>query len=375
MLPDATDRLPSWTPSFEGHKKRVVYNHPEDVERGSPGSDGSSSPHGHAESSEEASGSNSKLHVTVQLNMKTLMSILPAAAWWNVDFADVQWNPHPSRAEYIHAVYLEVPPPLLSLWRRTLKHPARPPRAITDIIWHPAPAERDLVVSTGVDSWIWAWDLCARGGRAVFASPRLVDARKSSGTARTRTFSRQAMRGRNGSLPTMRLRAHRSKVYGIDWSPALRDEIVWDVGTEADGASLYSTTFASTRIGPTDAWLCDRARAPRTWRQETLMREHTQRKRTIRTALPRRGEMGLEMWGEGAVGTPTAGSGARGGRDGEEGREEPMEVFEGHTDVVKEFVWRKGGDDTAFQLITWSKDRMLLSKGRRCRWAFFPRYI
>jgi hypothetical protein len=61
------------------------------------------------------------------------------------------------------------------------------------------------------------------------------------------------------------------------------------------------------------------------------------------------------------------------------GGDEPVEVFEGHRDVVKEFVWRRGVgasffsfseflqfgdavlhiDGTAFQLITWSKDRML----------------
>lgn len=35
-----------------------------------------------------------------------------------------------------------------------------------------------------------------------------------------------------------------------------------------------------------------------------------------------------------------------------------VETFEGHSDVVKEFVWRKGKQDD-FQLITWSKDRTL----------------
>ena len=30
-------------------------------------------------------------------------------------------------------------------------------RAITDINWHTS--ECDVVVSTGIDSWIWAWDL------------------------------------------------------------------------------------------------------------------------------------------------------------------------------------------------------------------------
>jgi hypothetical protein len=53
----------------------------------------------------------------------------------------------------------------------------------------------------------------------------------------------------------------------------------------------------------------------------------------------------------------------------------PVESFEGHTDVVKEFVWRRGGrgkrslvfydcsqlflDWGDFQLITWSKDKTL----------------
>lgn len=62
-----------------------------------------------------------------------------------------------------------------------------------------------------------------------------------------------------------------------------------------------------------------------------------------------------------------------------EGREvgTPVDVFEGHADVVKEFVWRKGGlgelarfrhqglynymptEGGEYQLITWSKDRTL----------------
>ena len=32
-------------------------------------------------------------------------------------------------------------------------------------------------------------------------------------------------------------------------------------------------------------------------------------------------------------------------------------MFSGHTDTVKEFVWRKRGDQ--FQLVTWSKDQHL----------------
>lgn len=44
---------------------------------------------------------------------------------------------------------------------------------------------------------------------------------------------------------------------------------------------------------------------------------------------------------------------------------EPVETFEGHDSVVKEFVWRSRGgedpnhEDREFQLITWGKDRTL----------------
>jgi hypothetical protein len=47
------------------------------------------------------------------------------------------------------------------------------------------------------------------------------------------------------------------------------------------------------------------------------------------------------------------------------GNDKPVHTFEGHTNVVKDFVWRsRGGDDAAFenrefQLVTWSKDQTL----------------
>ena len=63
--------------------------------------------------------------------------------------------------------------------------------------------------------------------------------------------------------------------------------------------------------------------------------------------MPQRGEQALEMFG----------------LDGDGFR--PVERFEGHDDVVKEFVWRSRGgqdtdfDDREFQLVSWSKDRTL----------------
>jgi WD40 repeat protein len=81
-------------------------------------------------------------------------------------------------------------------------------------------------------------------------------------------------------------------------------------------------------------------------------------------SLPQRGETALEMFAYGDGGL----------------QQSPVEVFEGHTDAVKEFVWREGGrseyptlifedkewmlrlflpDGSEYQLITWSKDKTL----------------
>ena len=52
-------------------------------------------------------------------------------------------------------------------------------------------------------------------------------------------------------------------------------------------------------------------------------------------SLPQRGETVLEMFGR-------AGAGLGVGAIGEQEEPRLVETFEGHSDVVKEFVWRKG---------------------------------
>ena len=66
--------------------------------------------------------------------------------------------------------------------------------------------------------------------------------------------------------------------------------------------------------------------------------------------LPQRGDSSLYLWDRRAKGENT---------------HAPVQKFEGHTDQVKEFLWRtRGGadsdrDDREFQLVTWSKDQTL----------------
>ncbi|KAJ7029772.1 hypothetical protein C8F04DRAFT_1115839 [Mycena alexandri] len=474
------------------------------------------------DSSEEASSSSNNFRVGMQIDMKRLVG----DAVGNMSISPTSRDIVLAARRGLFIIDLESPlsvprflPQKLLIWNLLLPSSSYPPnssnkkgaksvpvkasasapssiahilhahyRAITDINWHPAREERDVVASTGVDSWIWAWDLrAAAGGRAVFGlsafnaggtqvkwnrqDPHLL---ASSHAGEVLVWDR-----RKGSLPSARLRAHRSKIYGIDWSPARRDELVtcaldgeikvWDLGAAGEGGGLYGNTSSS--LGCVDCapeyhahnhphsdhshWSSSR-RGPAYPAQGPGAQEHTPL-HTIRTAhpvwrarhlpfgrgvlsLPQRGGTGLGMYAFGrccfhffciesradlqSFGVYTgpssartrAGSGASGASgqrwtrkrrreddsddddddsdsdradehartrnvrrarfddrgtadrygDGEAARwdsgwggDEPVEVFEGHTDVVKEFVWRRSEDGTAFQLITWSKDRTL----------------
>ncbi|KAF8060765.1 hypothetical protein FPV67DRAFT_1423352 [Lyophyllum atratum] len=274
---------------------------------------------------------------------------LPQGGTWDV--ADVQWNPHPSRAEYIVSTSSEK----LLIWNLLLVGKTSIEfilqahyRAITDINWHTT--ECDTVISTGIDSWLWAWDL-REPRKPIFGLSAFEGMSVSQVTTKHHRLTHSKAGGtqvkwnrqdanilasshsnevliwdrRKGSLPTKRIKAHNSKIYGIDWAHDRRDEIVtcsldktikvWDTST-ADPAP--KTTICT---------------AYPVWRARNLPFGCGV------LSLAQRGTTALEMYGQSGPGCP-------------------VERFEGHTDVVKEFVWRRGGDDE-FQLITWSKDRTL----------------
>lgn len=256
---------------------------------------------------------------------------LPQGGTWDV--ADVQWNPHPSRKEYIVSTSNEK----LLIWnlfltgRTSIEHVLRSHyRAITDINWHTT--EPDTVVSTGIDSWLWAWDLRASqkpvmGLCAFGCGGTQVKWNRQDGHLLASSHQDEVLLWdrRKGSLPISRIQAHNAKIYGIDWAHDRRDEIVtcsldksikvWD--TQTLGPKLTISTMYPV------------------WRARDLPFGRGL------LSLPQRGETALEMYSHD---TP----------------DNPVEVFEGHEDVVKEFVWRRGGHDcSGFQLITWSKDKTL----------------
>ncbi|EIW56116.1 uncharacterized protein TRAVEDRAFT_50605 [Trametes versicolor FP-101664 SS1] len=256
---------------------------------------------------------------------------LPQGGTWDV--ADVQWNPHLSHNEYIVSTSSEK----LLIWnlllggRTSIEHVLRSHyRAITDINWHTI--EPDVVISTGIDSWLWAWDLrtvqkpimglCAFGPGGTQVKWNRVDGNilASSHSNEVLIWDR-----RKGSLPMQRVRGHSAKIYGIDWAHDRRNELVtcsldktikiWDTHI-AQPTTVINTSYP-------------------VWRARDLPFGQGV------LSLPQRGETTLEMY---AHEDPTT----------------PIEKFEGHADVVKEFVWRRGGEDNSeFQLITWSKDKTL----------------
>ncbi|KAI6032602.1 hypothetical protein F5J12DRAFT_795392 [Pisolithus orientalis] len=263
---------------------------------------------------------------------------LPQGGTWEV--ADVQWNPHRVRAEYIVSTSSEK----LLIWnllmpgKMSIEHILRSHyRAITDINWHTF--EPEIVSSVGIDSWIWTWDLretrkpvlglCAfnAGGTQVKWNRQDANVLASSHMNEVLIWDR-----RKGSLPTARIRAHNAKIYGIDWAHARVSDIVtcsldktikvWNVkeAISTEMAQQHPLTTITTRYP--------------VWRARDLPFG-----RGV-LSLPQRGETILEMW---AQHNPLT----------------PAEVFEGHEDVVKEFVWRKSSIGGEYQLISWSKDRTL----------------
>ncbi|KIY44139.1 hypothetical protein FISHEDRAFT_52764 [Fistulina hepatica ATCC 64428] len=257
-----------------------------------------------------------------------LPRFLPQGGTWDV--ADVQWNPHKHRSEYIVSTSSEK----LLIWNLELEgnlsiqHRLHAHyRAITDINWHWQ--ECDIVCSTGIDSWIWAWDLRVTrkpifGLSAFGAGGTQVKWNRVDGNLLASSQANEALiwDRRKGSVPVHRIRGHDGKIYGIDWSPTSRTEIMT--------CSLDKTIkiWDTNRLQPSTI----NAENP-IWRARYLPFGDGI------LSMAQRGEDALQMIQRADL---TA----------------PPYTFEGHTDVVKEFVWRRNSQDE-FQLITWSKDRTL----------------
>ncbi|KAF9442618.1 hypothetical protein P691DRAFT_789193 [Macrolepiota fuliginosa MF-IS2] len=204
--------------------------------------------------------------------------------------ANVQWNPHSQRDQYVASTSSEK----LLIWnlllvgKTSIEHvPSLITAQFTDIDWHTT--ECNTIASTSLDSWIYVWDL------------------------------------REPQWPI------------FDWSHTNRNKLVtcskdkttktWDVNESKnftiDDGGLMKLKSMIRMMYPV-------------WRVLTLPFGSGV------LGLPQRDEMLPEMYAMSNC-------------------ENLVEVFEGHTDVVKEFVWRKGGSDRTLRF--WPVDGEVLEVG------------
>lgn len=231
-------------------------------------------------------------------------------------------------------------------------------RAITDINW--SPFHPEVVASSSIDTWTWVWDLRmsgtdgggrqkpAQGYSAWNAAVTQVKFNRASEHRLASTCDNKVLiwDDRKGSLPLATIEAHESKIYGIDWSRDTSlglDRLVtcsldrtvkwWDLASDTSQAAIGARELV------TEAESVIETRTP-VWRAR-----HLPFGNGVMT-LPQRGDTTLSMWAK-------------------DQPHEPQATFAGHTDIVKEYLFRtKGGqnretDDRQFQLITWSKDQTL----------------
>ncbi|KAF9208986.1 hypothetical protein BGZ49_006843 [Haplosporangium sp. Z 27] len=255
---------------------------------------------------------------------------------WEV--ADVQWNPHFSRENWIASTSNQK----ALIWNlchnvtRTVELILNAhSRAITDINW--SPFHPDLLATCSVDTFVHVWDLrtpkkpvnsfCAWTAAATVVKFNRMDEYLLASAHDTNL---EVWDTRKGSSPFNTIPAHKQKINGIDWSRKHRNHIItcsldkairfWDID---DPSKPHNEIVTKSSV----------------WRAR-----HTPFGHGILT-MPQRTETALSLWNR-------------------ERPSEPVYKFEGHTDTVKEFVWRiRDSADTtdhrAFQLVTWSKDQHL----------------
>ncbi|KAA8900006.1 hypothetical protein FN846DRAFT_165029 [Sphaerosporella brunnea] len=260
---------------------------------------------------------------------------------WSV--ADVQWSPHASHSHWVVSTnnHKAIVWNLAMPSHKAIEHVlAGHTRAITDINF--SAHEPNILATCSVDSFVHCWDL------RVPRRPAMSFCDWRAGATQVK-YNRQNPNilasahdrylyiwdTRKGAKAVRTINAHSTKIYGLDWNRTRPTGIVtcaldksvrfWDYE--------YAPNDTPERIihAPFPVW---RARhTPFGW---GLL------------AMPQRGDNSLYLWD----------------RLSPSQNPEPVAKFEGHTDTVKEFVWRwrggerdDNGDDREFQLVTWGLDK------------------
>ncbi|KAG0675710.1 hypothetical protein C6P40_001448 [Pichia californica] len=264
---------------------------------------------------------------------------------WEV--ADVQWSPHVSKPSWVVST---------SNQKAMVWNLARSSndaieyvlhshiRAITDIQFHPQNPE--MLATCSVDTFVLAWDLrspkepvqqwsewraAASQVKWNYNDPNII--------ASSHDNNILIWDMRKGAIPMKKLQGHDAKINGLDWSR----ENKYDLITSSNDMSVKFWSFD---------------------------KEYEKPVYTIRTDFPVARTRHVPF-GDHVCGIMPL----RGGNDSiyivdykgkvGESRLEPDYVFKGHTEPVKDFLWRSRHssntsiDDSEYQLVTWSSDRDL----------------
>lgn len=266
---------------------------------------------------------------------------------WEV--ADVQWSPFASRDSWIVSTSNQK----ALVWNLNLSTPSAPiehtlhahSNAITDINFSAHHA--DILATCAVDSYVHCWDLRKPAKPVIsfaewFSGATQVKWNRQDSHIIASSHQRKLLiwDDRKGAYPLKEIEAHSTQIYGIDWN-RLRPEAVltcsldrtiklWDYTSEGNTPERVIRT-------PYPVW---RAR-------------HTPFGWGI-LAMPKRHDFNLHLYDR------------RLDANKPRGTDLPsVHSFGGHTDQVKEFLWRSrggiqdGADKREFQLVSWGTDRVL----------------
>ncbi|KAJ1343998.1 hypothetical protein BSLG_001478 [Batrachochytrium salamandrivorans] len=257
------------------------------------------------------------------------------------DVADVQWNPHSHRSNWIATTSNQK----TLIWNIARGVPAagsvqsvsstqnnvefilnKHVRAVSDIHW--SPFHPESIATCSYDAFIHLWDLrlgpskpsASFSSWTVGATQVKYNRINEWMLASSHDTDVRIWDARKGSSPLTLITAHMTKIYGIDWSHKNENEIItcsqdklvkfWNISQPRMCQSTIVTT------------------AP-VWRAR-----YTPFGNAVIT-MPQRKDNNLYLWSC-------------------ENRTSPLYTFSGHSDVPAEFVWRC--IDGHYQLVTWSKD-------------------
>eukprot|EP00842_Homolaphlyctis_polyrhiza_P005824 jgi/Hompol1/6242/HPOL_004901-RA len=256
------------------------------------------------------------------------------------DVADVQWNPHHSRSNWIATTSNQK----ALIWNisrgvqlvdavRTNSSSnqnyveyilSKHVRAVSDIHW--SPFHPETIATCSYDAYIHIWDLRMSTSKpsASFSSWTVGATQvkfnrinewtlASSHDTDIRIWDIRKL----GSSPMTLITAHMTKIYGIDWSRRDENEII-----TCSQDKLVKPRMCQSMIATTSP----------VWRAR-----FTPFGNAVMT-MPQRKDTNLYLWGC-------------------DNKTTPLYTFSGHSDMPTEFVWRYY--DGHYQLVTWSKDHTL----------------